>query len=34
LVLKEVIEGKIEEGIEVTGRRRRKLKELLDELKE
>jgi hypothetical protein len=32
--LKHVIEGKIEGWIEVTGRRRRRHKELLDDLKE
>jgi len=32
--LKRVIEGKIEERIEVTGRRGRRRKKLLDELKE
>ena len=33
-LLKPIIEGKIEGGIEVTGRRRRRRKHLLDELKE
>ena len=33
-LLKQVIEGKIEGGIEVTGRRGRRRKKLLDELKE
>jgi hypothetical protein len=33
-LLKNVIEGKIEEGIEVTGRRGRRRKQLLDGLKE
>jgi hypothetical protein len=33
-LLQRVIEGKIKEGIEVTGRRRRKRRKLLDDLKE
>jgi hypothetical protein len=33
-LLKHVIEGKIEERIEMTGRRERRLKQLLDDLKE
>jgi len=33
-LLQRVIEGKIEGGIEVTGRRGRRLRKLLDELKE
>jgi hypothetical protein len=33
-LLKHVIEGKIEERLEVVGRRRRKLKELLDDVTE
>ena len=33
-LLKHVIEGKLEEGIEVTGRRGSRRKELLDDLKE
>jgi hypothetical protein len=33
-LLKHVIEGKIEEGIELTGRRERRCKQLLDDLKE
>ena len=33
-LLKPIIEGKIEGGIEVTGRRRRRRKHLLDDLKE
>jgi len=33
-VLKEVIEGEIEEGIELAGTGGRKLKQLLDELEE
>jgi hypothetical protein len=33
-LLRRVIEGKIKEGIEVTGRRRRRRRKLLDKLKE
>jgi hypothetical protein len=33
-LLQRIIEGKIKEGIEVTGRRGRKRRKLLDELKE
>jgi hypothetical protein len=33
-LLQQVIEGKIKEGIEVTGRRRRRRRKLLDDLKE
>jgi hypothetical protein len=33
-LLKHVIEGKLEEKIEMTGRRRRRRKQLLDDLKE
>jgi hypothetical protein len=33
-LLQQVIEGKIQGGIEVTGRRRRRRKKLLDDLKE
>jgi len=33
-LLKHVIEGKIESRVEVTGRRERRLKQLLDDLKE
>ena len=33
-LLQRVIEGKIKRGIEVTGRRRRKCRKLLDDLKE
>jgi hypothetical protein len=33
-LLKQIIEGKIEGGIEVTGRRGRRRKQLLDDLKE
>jgi hypothetical protein len=33
-LLQRVIEGKIKGGIEVTGRRRRRLRKLLDDLKE
>jgi hypothetical protein len=33
-LLRQVIEGKIKEGIEVTGRRGRRLRKLLDDLKE
>ena len=33
-LLKQVIEGKIKEGIEVTGRRGRRRRKLLDDLKE
>jgi hypothetical protein len=33
-LLQQVIEGKIKEGIEVTGRRGRKRRNLLDDLKE
>jgi hypothetical protein len=33
-LLRQVIEGRIKEGIEVTGRRGRRLRKLLDDLKE
>jgi len=33
-LVQELIEGKIKEGIEVTGRRRRRSRKLLDDLKE
>jgi hypothetical protein len=33
-LLRQVIEGKIREGIEVTGRRGRRLRKLLDDVKE
>jgi hypothetical protein len=33
-ILRKIIEGKIETGLEVTGRKRRRRKQLLDDLKE